>query len=164
MIQMLNDPALCSVGAGASICLAGLDTQHGRRTRHPQAATAKNNSAYPHFYQTGLFRLVLPVLGAWVGSQRKRPQLRLCSLRRCRAATRSAFVWMSAPSATDAKSTFSMIYTFLIAPKGLKLSALNRVRRVSCYASSLNQARKVFTGLSLALVSRKPVQGGATHD
>ena len=56
-----------------------------------------------------------------------------------------------------------MIYTFLIAPKGLKLSALNRVRMVSCYASHLNQARSVFAGLSLALVCRKPAQGEPRH-
>ncbi|OOV86201.1 hypothetical protein [Oceanospirillum linum] len=156
-------PALYSSYGAATICLAGLTTWQSWRINHPQPMTTKDNSAHPHFYQAASIRLVSPVLGVWVGSQRKRPQLRPCPLWRWFAATRSAFVLESAPSATDTKDFSSMIYTFLIAPKGLKLSALNRVRMVSCYASNLNQARSVFAGLSLALVCRKPAQGGSRH-
>ena len=154
MMLMQSVSRLCSAVAGATIPPVGLTTRQSWRINHPQADDGIGKVT-PYFNQTALIRLVLPVLGAWVGSQRKRPHCAfLCQ--RWFAATRSAL------SLSDIGKT-PMIYTFLIAPKGLKLSALKRARRVSCYASNLTQARAVFAGLSLALVRRTPAQGGPRH-
>lgn len=149
---MMLTSCLSSVVCAGSIAGAGLDTQHGRRIRHPQAADDIGKFS-PYSNKTGLVRLVVPFLGAWVGSQRKRPHcVFLC--RRGLAATRSAL------SLSDI-GILPVIYSFLIAPQTLRVSELNRIRTVSCYARNLKQARASFAGLSVALLSRMPAGGQA---
>ncbi|SKA01310.1 hypothetical protein SAMN02745127_01840 [Oceanospirillum multiglobuliferum] len=154
---------LPSVGAVVSIGGAGLDTQHSRRIRHPQAVSEQGEHNLPNdkFLHTGL-KLVRFALfwGDGLGAKRLDREAPRCTflVRCCLAAANPPFVFKMN------KGFHPMIYTFLIAPKGLKLSQLNRVRLVSCYAPTLSVARSAFVGLSLALVSRKPLQhGGRTQ-
>lgn len=160
--MMPTKPALYSVGAGATICLAGLDTRQSWRIRHPLAASEQGDYHLPNdkFSHTGTQPVRFALFwGEGLGAKRHDREAPRCTflVRCCLAAANPPFVFKMN------KGFHPMIYTFLIAPKGLKLSALNRVRMVSCYASNLNQARAAFAGLSLALVSRTPVQGGPRH-
>lgn len=51
-----------------------------------------------------------------------------------------------------------MIYTFLIAQPEQVLCSMKQPRTVSCFATSLHQARAAFPGLPLALLTRTPVR------
>lgn len=162
MMSMPLKPALCSVGAGASISCAGLSTRQSWRIKHPLAASEQGDYYLPNdkFSHTGTQPVRCALFwGEGLGAKRhdrKAP--------RCTFLVRCCFEAANPPFVSKMNKGFHpMIYTFLIAPKGLKLSALNRARMVSCYASNLNQARAVFAGLSLTFVSRKPVDGGLSH-
>lgn len=82
--------------------------RHGWRIRHPQAVThvGKSVSLSPI---SGTLPGIYPVLGAWVGSQRKRPHC-ACLREHCLAATRSALRQLHV-------GITKMIFTFLIAPR-----------------------------------------------
>lgn len=121
--------------------------RHGWRTRHPQAVThvGKSVSLSPI---SGTLPGIYPVLGAWVGSQRKRPGCAL-SVGRCLAATRSASVKIT--------EALPMIYTFLIQhSRTCRLADLRRIRIVSAVADNEAQARIALAGLPLVFLSRTP--------
>lgn len=125
----------------------GLDTPwYGWRIRHPQAAThvGKFVSLSPI---SGLLPEIYPVLGAWVGSQRKRPHC-ACLREHCLAATRSALRQLHV-------GITQMIFTFLIATHG-KFSDLHRIRTISAVADTEAQARANLPGLPLVFVARIP--------
>ncbi|MGL4204536.1 MAG: hypothetical protein ACRCRW_00170, partial [Aeromonadaceae bacterium] len=79
--------------------------RHGWRIRHPQVVThvGKSVSLSPI---SGTLPGIYPVLGAWVGSQRKRPHC-ACLREHCFAATRSALRQLHV-------GITQMIFTFLI--------------------------------------------------
>ena len=130
--------------------VAGLDTQqHGWRIRHPHALTELGKFV-PHSLITDFMPVIYPVLGAWVGSQRKRPHF-ACLARQCRAATRSAIVSMS-------YGLSIMIYTFLITANRGRIADIQRIRTISAFAKSETEARQRLAGLPLIFVSRSPAQ------
>ena len=130
--------------------VAGLDTQrHGWRIRHPQAMTELGQYiSIPPISSTRLG--VNLFLGAWIGSQRKRPHC-ACLARHCLAATRSAIVSMSYGLPT-------MIYTFLIATNRGRIADFQRIRTISAFAKSETEARQRLSGLPLVFLSRSPAQ------
>lgn len=54
-----------------------------------------------------------------------------------------------------------MIYTFLIAQKVCRLADLRRIRTISAFANSEEQARSALAGLPLVFLSRTPSKGAA---
>ena len=125
----------------------GLDTPwYGWRIRHPQAMTKPRTicTISPIF---GLMPEIYPFLGAWVGSQRKRPHC-ACLREHCFAATRSALRQLHV-------GITQMIFTFLIATHG-KVSDLHRIRTISAVADTEAQARANLPGLPLVFVARIP--------
>ena len=128
--------------------VAGLDTQqHGWRIRHPHALTELGKFV-PHSLITDFMPVIYPVLGAWVGSQRKRPHF-ACLARQCRAATRSAIVSLS-------YGLSIMIYTFLITANRGRIADIQRIRTISVSAANEQAARCALSSLSLVFLSRSP--------
>ena len=123
--------------------------QQGWRIKHPQAVTELGKFV-PHSLITDFTPVIYPVLGAWVGSQRKRPHC-ACLARHCFAATRSAIVSMSYGLST-------MIYTFLITANRGRIADIQRIRTISAFAKSETEARQRLAGLPLIFVSRSPAQ------
>lgn len=127
----------------------GLDThRHGWWTRHPQTAhelrTIRTISPI-----SGTLPEVCPFLGAWAGSQRKRPHC-ACLARRGLAATQSTMAFLS-------YGNFLMIYTFLILhSRTCRLADLHRIRTISAFAKDEHQARAALAGLPLVFLSRTP--------
>lgn len=137
-----------SVRHGTIPPVATLDKwRHGWRTRHPQAVThvGKSVSLSPI---SGTLPGIYPVLGAWVGSQRKRPHC-ACLREHCLAATRSALRQLHV-------GITQMIFTFLIASSACRLADLRRIRIVSALADNEAQARAALAGLPLVFLSRTP--------
>ena len=130
--------------------VVGLDTQlHGWWIRHPQAMTELGKFV-PHSLITDFMLVIYPVLGAWVGSQRKRPHC-ACLARHCLAATRSTIVSMS-------YGLSIMIYTFLITANRGRIADIQRIRTISAFAKSETEARQRLAGLPLVFMSRSPAQ------
>ncbi len=128
--------------------VVGLDTQlHGWWIRHPQAMTELGKFV-PHSLITDFMLVIYPVLGAWVGSQRKRPHC-ACLARHCLAATRSTIVSMS-------YGLSIMIYTFLITAKRGRIADIQHIRTISVSAANEQAARCALSGLPLVFVSRSP--------
>lgn len=75
----------CHIAKGyATLKAFGLHTRTGWRTTHPQAATKPRTiSIYSPI--TGAMPVIAHILGAWVGSQRKRPR---CAFPLCGTALR----------------------------------------------------------------------------
>tara|TARA_B100000700_G_C15063644_1_gene867837 strand:- start:10605 stop:11084 length:480 start_codon:yes stop_codon:yes gene_type:complete len=131
------------------LSVAGLETQQPSwRIRDPQAVTKPGKICTIH-PNTGVQCLCLPLqqyLGAWVGSQRKRP--------------RCAFLGLALSCGYPIRlglfksRKFNMIYTFIIARPGQKLSQLKRIRTVSAFGRTEAEARRAFKGLPLVLKSR----------
>jgi len=121
--------------------------RRGWRIKHPQAVTAKNNQhLFPKLRP--LCRRSIQFRG--MGREpKKTPRLRLCSLRRCFAATRSAF-------ASYCKGQIPMIFTFLIASSACRLADLRRIRTITAVADTEAQARTALAGLPLVFMSRTP--------
>ena len=126
--------------------------RHGWWIRHPQAVT-KPRTIRTSSPVSGSLPGIYPVLGAWVGSQRKRPGCAL-SVGRCLAATRSASVKIT--------EALPMIYTFLIQhSRTCRLAELRRIRTVSTVAHTEAEARAHLAGLPLVFLSRTPSKGVA---
>ncbi len=147
---------LSSVVCAGSIAGAGLDTQHSRRIRHPQAMIYKGQFSTPHILTCrNKSVLCIPVWGHGSGAKEYGPAAPL------------SFVALSCGYpirlCIQLQRTIPVIYSFLIAPQTLRVSELNRIRTVSCYARNLKQARASFAGLSVALLSRMPA-GGRAND
>lgn len=121
--------------------------RHGWRIRHPQAVThvGKSVSLSPI---SGTLPGIYPVLGAWVGSQRKRPHC-ACLREHCLAATRSALRQLHV-------GINQMIFTFLIASSACRLADLRRIRTITAVADTEAQARIALAGLPLVFMSRTP--------
>ena len=138
-----------SVRHGTIPPVATLDKwRHGWRTRHPQAVThvGKSVSLSPI---SGTLPGIYPVLGAWVGSQRKRPHC-ACLREHCLAATRSALRQLHV-------GITQMIFTFLIQrSRACRVADLPHIRIVSAVADNEAQARIALAGLPLVFLSRTP--------
>ncbi|MEL3928623.1 host cell division inhibitor Icd-like protein [Aeromonas enteropelogenes] len=125
----------------------GLDTPwYGWRIRHPQAMTKPRTicTISPIF---GLMPEIYPFLGAWVGSQRKRPHCAFLGL----ALSCGYPIRLGLPK----PRTVIMIFTFLIATHG-RVSDLHRIRTISAVADTEAQARANLPGLPLVFVARIP--------
>ncbi len=123
--------------------------QQGWRIKHPQALTDVGKFV-SHSPITGTLPVIYPYLGAWVGSQRKRPRC-ACLRQHCFAATRSAYV-------THDVGIITMIYTFLIATNRGRIADFQRIRTISAFAKSETEARQRLAGLPLIFMSRSPAQ------
>ena len=121
--------------------------QQGWRIKHPQAVTELGKFV-PHSLITDFTPVIYPVLGAWVGSQRKRPHC-ACLARHCFAATRSAIVSLS-------YGLSIMIYTFLITANRGRIADIQRIRTISVSAANEQAARCALPGLALVFISRSP--------
>jgi hypothetical protein len=126
---------------------------HGWRIRHPQAATqVRTIRTYSPIF--GSLPKVYPVLGAWVGSQRKRPH---CAFPTCGAVLRLP----DPPILSQVVELFPMIYTFLILrSRTCRLAELRRIRTISTFAQNEAQARAALVGLPLVFMSRTPSNKG----
>ena len=137
---------------GTIRAVATLDKwRHGWRIRHPQAVT-KPRTIRTSSPISGTLPGIYPVLGAWVGSQRKRPHC-ACLREHCLAATRSALRQLHV-------GITKMIFTFLIAPSACRLADLRRIRTISAVADNEAQARAALAGLPLVFLSRTPSNKG----
>ena len=121
--------------------------RRGWRIKHPQAETEQRTirTSSPI---SGTLPGIYPILGAWVGSQRKRPHCAVPLFRHCFAATRSALF--------NEQGIPQMIFTFLIASSACRLADLRRIRTVTAVADNEAQARAALAGLPLVFLSRTP--------
>lgn len=122
--------------------------RHGWRIKHPQAVThvGKSVSLSPI---SGTLPGIYPVLGAWVGSQRKRPHC-ACLREHCFAATRSALRQLHV-------GITQMIFTFLIQrSRACRVADLPHIRTITAVADTEAQARIALAGLPLVFLSRTP--------
>lgn len=126
--------------------------RHGWRIRHPQAVTHVGKSV-PLSPISGTLPGIYPVLGAWVGSQRKRPHC-ACLREHCLAATRSALRQLHV-------GITQMTFTFMIASSACRLADLRRIRTITAVADTEAQARIALAGLPLVFLSRTPSKGVA---
>ena len=122
--------------------------RHGWRTRHPQAVThvGKSVSLSPI---SGTLPGIYPVLGAWVGSQRKRPHCAFLGLALlCGYPIR---LGLSKPR------IHTMIFTFLIQrSRACRVADLPHIRTITAVADTEAQARIALAGLPLVFLSRTP--------
>ena len=123
-----------------------LSKRQGRRIKHPQAMTKPRTicTISPIF---GLMPEIYSFLGAWVGSQRKRPHCAFLGL----ALLCGYPIRLGLPK----PRIVIMIFTFLIATHG-KVSDLHRIRTISAVADTEAQARANLPGLPLVFVARIP--------
>ena len=122
--------------------------RRGWRIKHPQAETEQRTirTSSPI---SGTLPGIYPILGAWVGSQRKRPHCAVPLFRHCFAATRSALF--------NEQGIPQMIFTFLIQhSRTCRLADLRRIRTVTAVADTEAQARANLPGLPLVFLSRTP--------
>ncbi len=122
--------------------------RRGWRIKHPQAVThvGKSVSLSPI---SGTLPGIYPVLGAWVGSQRKRPHC-ACLREHCFAATRSALRQLHV-------GITQMIFTFLIQrSRACRVADLPHIRTITAVADTEAQARIALAGLPLVFLSRTP--------
>ncbi len=127
--------------------------RRGWRIKHPQAVThvGKSVSLSPI---SGTLPGIYPVLGAWVGSQRKRPHC-ACLREHCFAATRSALRQLHV-------GITQMIFTFLIQrSRACRVADLPHIRTITAVADTEAQARIALAGLPLVFLSRTPTGRGA---
>lgn len=121
--------------------------RHGWRIRHPQAVT-KPRTIRTSSPISGTLPGIYPVLGAWVGSQRKRPHCAFLGLAlSCGYPIR---LGLSKPR------IHTMIFTFLIASSACRLADLRRIRTITAVADTEAQARIALAGLPLVFMSRTP--------
>ena len=121
--------------------------RHGWRIKHPQAVTKPRTirTSSPIF---GSLPEIYPVLGAWVGSQRKRPHCAFLGL----ALLCGYPIRLGLPK----PRTIPMIFTFLITSSACRLADLRRIRTISAVADTEAQARSALAGLPLVFLSRTP--------
>lgn len=122
--------------------------RHGWRIRHPQAETEQRTirTSSPI---SGTLPGIYPILGAWVGSQRKRPHCAVPLFRHCLAATRSALF--------NEQGIPQMTFTFLIQrSRACRVADLPHIRTITAVADTEAQARIALAGLPLVFLSRTP--------
>ena len=122
--------------------------RHGWRIRHPQAVT-KPRTIRTSSPVSGSLPGIYPVLGAWVGSQRKRPHCAFLGLAlSCGYPIR---LGLSKPR------IHTMIFTFLIQrSRACRVADLPHIRTVTAVADTEAQARAALAGLPLVFLSRTP--------
>ena len=121
--------------------------QRGWRIKHPQAVT-RHRKICNHSPIPGSLPGIYPYLGAWIGSQRKRPHC-ACLARHCFAATRSALF--------NEQGIPQMIFTFLIQrSRACRVADLPHIRTITAVADTEAQARIALAGLPLVFLSRTP--------
>lgn len=122
--------------------------RRGWRIKHPQAVT-KPRTIRTSSPISGTLPGIYPVLGAWVGSQRKRPHCAFLGLALlCGYPIRLGLL---------KPRTIPMIYTFLIQrSRACRLADMRRIRTISTVADTEAQARAALAGLPLVFVSRRP--------
>lgn len=137
-----------TVRHGTIRAVATLDKwRHGWRIRHPQAVT-KPRTIRTSSPISGTLPGIYPVLGAWVGSQRKRPHCAFLGLAlSCGYPIR---LGLSKPR------IHTVTFTFLIAPSACRLADLRRIRTITAVADTEAQARIALAGLPLVFLSRTP--------
>ena len=121
--------------------------RRGWRIKHPQAETEQRTirTSSPI---SGTLPGIYPVLGAWVGSQRKRPHCAFLGLAlSCGYPIR---LGLSKPR------IHTVTFTFLIAPSACRLADLRRIRTITAVADTEAQARIALAGLPLVFLSRTP--------
>ena len=128
----------------------GLDTHlHGWRIRHPQAVT-RHRKICNHFPIPGNLPGIYLYLGAWVGSQRKRPH--------CAVPMSGTVLRLPDPPCRIQTRNHPMIYTFCVTRSRGPIAALPAIRTVSVYATNEAQARTRLAGLPLVFLSRCPAR------
>jgi hypothetical protein len=126
--------------------------QQGWRIKHPQAMT-KPRTIRLYSSITGTLPVIRSYLGAWVGSQRKRPHCAFLGLALlCGYPIR---LGLFKPRITP------MIYTFLIATNRGRIADFQRIRTISAFAKSETEARQRLSGLPLVFLSRSPAEVAA---
>ena len=121
--------------------------RRGWRIKHPQAVT-KPRTIRTSSPISGTLPGIYPVLGAWVGSQRKRPHCAFLGLALlCGYPIR---LGLSKPR------IHTVTFTFLIAPSACRLADLRRIRTITAVADTEAQARIALAGLPLVFLSRTP--------
>ena len=123
--------------------------RRGWRIKHPQAETEQRTirTSSPI---SGTLPGIYPILGAWVGSQRKRPHC--------------AFLGLALSCGYPIRLGHSkprnhpMIYTFCVTRSRGPIAALPAIRTVSVYATNEAQARTRLAGLPLVFLSRSPAK------
>ena len=126
------------------------------RIKHPQAVKTEgkfvSNSPI-----TGTMPVIYPYLGAWVGSQRKRPH--------CAVPMSGTVLRLPDPPCRIQTRNHPMIYTFCVTRSRGPIAALPAIRTVSVYATNEAQARTHLAGLPLVFLSRCParIAGGQHH-
>lgn len=122
--------------------------RHGWRIKHPKALNNCENM--PHFPKLRPLRRGSIQFRGMGREPKKTPRLRLSTVGRCFAATRSATVlklWRIP----------LMIYTFLIQhSRTCRLADLRRIRTITAVADTEAQARIALAGLPLVFLSRTP--------
>lgn len=133
----------------------GLDTQQTDwRIRHPQSVTKPRTSRplSPIRAFASRYSFIQQYLGAWVGSQRKRPHCAFLGLA----------LSCGYPIRLDLFKSrkLQMLYTFLIAQRGQRLAQV-RTRTISAIAQNETKAREQLQGLPLVFVRCTPTKGAA---
>ena len=148
--QVQGEVLPASVRHGTIHPAGGLDThQHGWRIRHPQAVTELGQLVSIPPISSNLLG-IYPYLGAWVGSQRKRPH--------CAVPMSGTALRLPDPPCHTQTRNHPMIYTFCITRSRGPIAALPAIRTISVYATNEAQARARLAGLPLVFLSRSPAR------
>lgn len=135
----------------------GLHTPAGWRTTHPQTERHVGKEADIHsLSKCPLWRLSILILGHGSGAKENAP-------------AELAYVGsvLRLPDPPYVLITYGhlniMIYTFLIAASRGRIADISRVRTISAFAKSEQEARARLSGLPLVFMSRTPaITGGAS--
>jgi hypothetical protein len=126
--------------------------RHGWRIKHPQATNNCENM--PHIPKLRPLRRSSIQFRGMGREPKKTPRLRLSTVGRCFAATRSATVF-------KLWRIPLMIYTFLIQrSRTCRVVELPRIRTISAFGHSEAQARAALAGMPLVFMSRIPSNKG----
>ena len=122
--------------------------RHGWRIKHPQAVT-KPRTIRTSSPVSGSLPGIYSVLGAWVGSQRKRPHCAFLGLALlCGYPIR---LGLSKPR------IHTVLFTFLIQrSRACRVADLPHIRTITAVADTEAQARIALAGLPLVFLSRTP--------
>ena len=123
--------------------------QQGWRIKHPQAVT-RHRKICNHSPIPGNLPGIYPYLGAWVGSQRKRPH--------CAFLLSALLCGYPIRLRSYRQKVIQMIYTFLITANRGRIADFQRIRTISAFAKSETEARQRLAGLPLVFLSRCPAR------
>lgn len=144
----------------ARLFAAGLDNQLSWRIRHPQASKPKGRQK-----QTSCVKPSTLLLGQstrtvdWGHGSGAKENAPISGLTFWARVLR-----LPDPPFPNQKEMATMVYTFIVAHSSQKLAQLKKLRTVSTFAHTEEQARKNFPGMPLVLQARTHAhraQGGA---